>query len=156
MHSAAAVARRVPGIRTDGLLGGGSYLDGATDDARLTLAVALTAMEHGALALSRMEVTAVENGASGARVSARDLLSGDERTLDARAVVLAGGPFTDALRGTAGLAGRWIQPTRGTHVIVPRERLPTRPRSPTSRPKPAAVWPMPASPWGTRRCCCAG
>ena len=34
MHSAAAVARRVPGIRADGLLGGGSYLDGATHDAR--------------------------------------------------------------------------------------------------------------------------
>src|SRR6185503_12324060 len=48
-----------------------------------------------------------------------------ERTLTPRAVILAGGPFTDGLRERAGLGRGWIRPTRGSHVLVPRERLPT-------------------------------
>lgn len=123
--SARAVARAVPGIRAEGLRGGGSYLDGATHDARLTLAVVLSAVAHGALALSRMEALTIENGRSGASVRLRDRLNGEERDLTARAVILAGGPLTDGLRARAGLPSGWIQPTRGTHVVVPRERLPT-------------------------------
>jgi glycerol-3-phosphate dehydrogenase len=125
MLGRAAVARAIPGIRSDGLLGGGSYLDGATDDARLTLAVVLSSLARGVAALSRMEVLGLENGERGVHVQARDLLDASEHSWDVRAVVLAGGPFTDALRGRAGLPGRWIQPTRGTHLIVPRHRLPT-------------------------------
>jgi glycerol-3-phosphate dehydrogenase len=125
LHGARAVARRVPGIRADGLRGGGSYLDGATHDARLTLAVVLSALGRGALALSRVECLGLENGAEGVRARLRDRTSGTERTLDARAVVLAGGPSTDGLRALAGLAGGWIRPTRGTHLVVSRERLPT-------------------------------
>ena len=123
--SRAALERALPGVRTDGLRGGGSYLDGATDDARLTLAVVRTAIEAGAIALSRTEALAIENGTSGAEAVLRDRLTGDERTVLARAVVLAGGPFTDGLRARANLPGGWVQPTRGTHLLVPRERLPT-------------------------------
>jgi glycerol-3-phosphate dehydrogenase len=125
LHGARAVERRVPGIRAAGLLGGGSYLDGATHDARLTLAVVLSAVALGAIALSRVEALALENGRSGASVRVRDRMGGEERTLGARAVILAGGPFTDALRERAGLARGWIRPTRGSHVLVPRARLPT-------------------------------
>jgi glycerol-3-phosphate dehydrogenase len=125
LHSARTVAQRLPGIRSAGLVGGGSYLDGATHDARLTLAVVLTAQAHGAIALSRVEAVALENGRSGASVRLLDRLSGEERVLAARAVILAGGPFTDGLRARAGLARGWIHATRGTHVLVPRERLPT-------------------------------
>ena len=125
LHSARTVARRVPGIRAAGLRGGGSYLDGATDDSRLTLSVVLTARARGAVALSRVEALAIENGRSGVSVRLRDRLSGEERTLNARAAILAGGPFTDGLRARAGLARGWIRSTRGTHVLVPRERLPT-------------------------------
>jgi glycerol-3-phosphate dehydrogenase len=123
--SSAEVARRVPGIASDGLRGGGSYLDGATDDARLTLAVVQTAMEAGAMAISRCEALGIEPGASGAAVRLRDLESGAELETSCRAVVLAGGPFTDQLRTRAGLPGDWVRPTRGTHVMVARDRLPT-------------------------------
>jgi glycerol-3-phosphate dehydrogenase len=125
MHGPEAVARRVPGIRRDGLRGGGSYLDGATHDARLTLSVVLSAVARGALALSRVEALSIENGKSGARVRLCDRLSGEQRELTPRAVILAGGPFTDGLRARAGLASGWIRPTRGAHVVVPRTRLPT-------------------------------
>jgi len=125
LHSPGVVARRVPGIRAAGLRGGGSYLDGATHDARLTLAVVLSAAARGAIPLSRVELLSLENGKSGARARVRDRLAGEERTLDARAVILAGGPLTDGLRARAGLSGEWIRPTRGAHLLVPRERLPT-------------------------------
>jgi len=123
------LGRRVPGIAPDGLRGAGVYLDGATDDARLTLAVVNTAMFAGALAVSRCECVGLERASSGGRARLRDALTGDETELDADAVVLAGGPGIDALRETAGLASpsapRWVAPTRGSHALVPRERLPT-------------------------------
>ena len=123
--SRADVMRLVPGVDSVSLRGGGGYLDGATDDARLTLAVLLTAMERGALALSRTEVLAMDPGRSQVAVRLADRLDGTQYEARARAVVLAGGPFTDELRGRAKLSGPWVQPTRGTHVIVPRALLPT-------------------------------
>jgi len=120
-----ALRRAVPGLRAEGLLGGGSYLDGATDDARLTLAVIATALEAGASCVSRVEATALADGDGGVEAELLDVLSGERLTVRARAAVLAGGPFTDRLRARAGLGGRWVQPTRGSHVLVPRERLPT-------------------------------
>ncbi|MFT5290390.1 MAG: glycerol-3-phosphate dehydrogenase [Planctomycetota bacterium] len=119
------VQRRIPGIDSEGLKGGGSYLDGATDDARLTLAIALSAMGHGATCLSQVEATQLEDGQGGVRVELLDRLSSASFEAQARAVVLCGGPFTDSLRGRAKLNQGWVQPTRGTHILIPRERLPT-------------------------------
>lgn len=115
----------IPGLSPAGLRGAGSYLDAATDDARLTLAVVRTALERGACCLSRMELADLEEGSEGVAAALLDHESGERLEVRARAAVLAGGPFTEALRSRAGLAGRWIAPTRGTHLIVPRHRLPT-------------------------------
>lgn len=120
-----AVRRRLPAIDATDLRGGGSYHDGATDDARLTLAVVQSALLAGATCLSRTALEQLENGASGVEARLSDTLDGSRRTVRARAAVLAGGPFTEELRERAGLSGRWVQPTRGAHVVVPRERLPT-------------------------------
>ncbi len=117
------VRRRVPGIAA--VRGAGTYLDGATDDSRLALATVMSAVEAGANCLSRTEALSVEPGGSGAEVALRDLLTGAELSVQARAVVLAGGPFADELRRRAGLDGHWIDPTRGAHLLVPRERIPT-------------------------------
>lgn len=125
MLSAPRLARRLPSVGRESLLGAGSYLDGATDDARLTLAVVQTARQAGARALSRVEAIAIENGDAGVSIELRDLEEGETREARARAGVLAAGPFTDALRNRASLGSRWIQPTRGTHILVPRDRLPT-------------------------------
>ncbi len=125
MHGRRRVGDWLPGARTQGLLGGGSYLDGASDDSRLTLAVIATAIQAGCIALSRVEVTAIENSANAAQTEILDKLTGERRTIEARSVVLCGGPFTESLRQRAGLDGSWVQPTRGTHVLVPRDRLPT-------------------------------
>lgn len=123
--SAAEARRRVPNLREAGLRGGGSYLDAATHDARLTLAVAQSASAAGATCLSRTEATAIEGSSRGASVELLDRLTSARCSLQVSAVALAAGPFTDELRARAGLGGRWIAPTRGTHIVVERERLPT-------------------------------
>lgn len=120
-----AALRAVPALRTDGLRGGGTYLDAATHDARLALAVMLSAARAGAVCVSRCEATAIEHASAGVALAARDLVAQSPLELRAAVCVLAGGPFTSALRACAGLGGEWIAPTRGTHVVVPRERLAT-------------------------------
>jgi glycerol-3-phosphate dehydrogenase len=118
-------ANAVSGIDMAGLRGAGVYLDGATGDARLVLAVVKTAERAGALAISRLEAVAIESGASGADLLLRDSLTGAQHPVQSRAVVLCGGPFTEGLRARAGLRGSWTAPTRGSHILVPRDRLPT-------------------------------
>lgn len=125
MLSAQRLAGRIPSVARDALLGAGSYLDGATDDARLTLAVVQSARRAGARCLSRIEARSIENGTSGVSVQLDDLEGPNTHEVHARAGVLAAGPFTDGLRGRAGLDPSWIQATRGTHILVPRNRLPT-------------------------------
>ena len=122
---AQTLAGWIPGMERAGLRGGGVYLDGATDDARLVLAVVQSAQRAGATCLSRAEIRGVEAGSDRAEVLVVDRCSGEERRLHPRAVVLCGGPFTEELRARAGLSGSWISPTRGAHVLIPRERLPT-------------------------------
>jgi glycerol-3-phosphate dehydrogenase len=121
----ADASRAVPALRGDGLRGAGTYMDGATHDARLALAVLLSAARAGAVCVARCEATAIEGASSGVAIAARDLSGGAPLELRAAVCVLAGGPFTSALRACAGLGGEWIAPTRGTHIVVPRERLPT-------------------------------
>jgi glycerol-3-phosphate dehydrogenase len=132
-RSAADLMRRIPGIDAGRLKGGGSYIDAATDDARLTLAVLETAKSLGAMALSRVEAVSVVDTDTGPVTRLRDMESGAEFELKAKAVVLAGGPSTDALRSIATFANgagtkteaAWTTPTRGSHIVLPRERLPT-------------------------------
>jgi glycerol-3-phosphate dehydrogenase len=90
-------------------------------------AVVRTAIECGAVCTSRVEVQRIEHESDdGIEAGLRDVLSGaDLGTLRARHVVLCGGPFTEELRARAGLSGKWLAPTRGTHVVLPRRRLPT-------------------------------
>jgi glycerol-3-phosphate dehydrogenase len=128
-RSPADLRRLVPGIAEPGLRGGGSYLDAATDDARLTLAVVRTARAAGARCLARTELLAAEEGGGLVRASLLDRERGERLELDCSALVLAGGPRTDELRARAGATGSdgrpWTAPSRGSHVVVPRERLPT-------------------------------
>ena len=126
-RSAAALTARLPLVRTAGLVGGGSYLDAGTDDARLTLAVVQTARREGAVARSRVELLSLEQVAGGVRARLRDHERGEDVEVRAKAAVLAGGPGTDELRGRAGLFDEapWLAPTRGSHIVLPRQRLPT-------------------------------
>lgn len=112
-----------PQLRAEGLQVAFRYFDAVTDDARLTLAVALSAVRAGAAAVNYVEAVGLEKtGERIAGVHYRDLVGGGQGTVRARAVVSAAGPWTNQVRSLAG-ASSLLRPTKGIHVVVPRARL---------------------------------
>ncbi|MBW4487407.1 MAG: FAD-dependent oxidoreductase [Trichocoleus desertorum ATA4-8-CV12] len=90
---------RLPMLRSERLWGGVLYYDGQFNDARMNVALALTAAESGAVVANHIEVVAL-NKANGKLCGAtvRDRLSGDSWEIVAKVVINATGPFTDAIR----------------------------------------------------------
>jgi glycerol-3-phosphate dehydrogenase len=124
--SVAETLERSPVVRTRNLRGGLLFHDAVEDDARYVLAVAMTAREAGALVVTRAEVRGLTEEAglvSGARV--RDVLDGADFDVRARVVVDATGVWaTDPEAPLAGGSTR-IVPSRGAHLVVRRERIPS-------------------------------
>jgi glycerol-3-phosphate dehydrogenase len=128
--TSAGVLANEPMLRADGLVGGAAYFDAATNDARLTLANALSAMSAGAIVLNHAGVTALhmENGRiAGATV--RDALAGGCADVRAAVVVNATGPWSDQIqRLDSPLTGDRstvpaVRGSKGAHIAVPRERI---------------------------------
>lgn len=115
---------REPGIATGGLSGAAYYTDALTDDARLVLRVLGEAVADGGLALNYMRAERlIEDDGRVRGAVARDLSGDREIELRAGVVINATGAWADELRG--GVAGeRRLRPLRGSHLIVPFERLP--------------------------------
>ncbi len=116
---------RIPGIAAQGLKGSILYHDGQFDDARLALALARTAEDHGALVLNYVcctELLKRDGKVCGARV--QDEESGASFMLEASAVINATGIFVDTLRqqDTPGLE-RLLSVSRGTHLVVAADFL---------------------------------
>ncbi|HEX9055665.1 MAG TPA: glycerol-3-phosphate dehydrogenase/oxidase [Gemmatimonadales bacterium] len=120
-----ALLQREPMVRERGLVGGARYFDAQCDDARLVLALARSAVRHGAAVAPYMAVESFEWAADrviGARVE--DRLTGARGTIRAAAVVNATGPWVDRLRALEEPGCRpLLRITKGAHVMVPRERL---------------------------------
>ena len=105
-----------PALRSSGLRGGLVYWDGQLeDDARLVTCLARTAAAHGADVRTRARVLE----ATGTRVVLRDELTGETRTVTARAVVNATGVWADTLVEEVRL-----RPSRGTHVVLRADAVP--------------------------------
>lgn len=119
------VLAREPALRREQLLGGARYFDAATDDARLTLATALSARDAGAVLVNHARVESLhrEGGRiTGARV--RDRLADATMDVRARIVVNATGPWSDQLEALAGApAAPRIRGSKGVHIAVPRARI---------------------------------
>ncbi|MGK5169696.1 glycerol-3-phosphate dehydrogenase/oxidase [Geodermatophilus sp. CPCC 205761] len=109
---AAEVARLTPGVR--GRRGGVVFWDGQLiDDARLVVALARTAAASGARVLTGAAVRAVD----GADVHV-EMDDGEALTLRAGVVVNATGVWAQHLA-----PGIRLVPSRGSHLVVPAERL---------------------------------
>ena len=127
--TANAVLAREPELARTGLRGGALYYDAATDDARLTLANAIDAAEHGAVVLNHARVCSLvarDGRLAGARVE--DQLSHDAVSVRAAVVVNATGPWSDAVRALdpstqSGGGPRAVRGSKGTHIAIPRERI---------------------------------
>ena len=119
-----------PALATEGLLGGASYWDAATDDARLTLANVLDAGHASATVLNHAEVAGLTRRANGGPVDGalvRDLLSGATVRVQARVVFNATGPWTDEIaRLEEPSAGAAVRGTKGVHIALPSERVGNR------------------------------
>jgi glycerol-3-phosphate dehydrogenase len=121
-----AVARVIPPIRRAGLRGGITYHDGVEDDARFTLAVVRTAEQRGATVLTRVRAAGILRGSDGSLrgVAAEDLLSGRSVEVRAAAVIDATGVWAGRSEAPLGGSSVPLVPSRGSHVLVSRERLP--------------------------------
>ena len=115
-----------PGLRDDDLDRALAYTDAMADDARLTLAVAATGFAYGGLVLTRAEVLEATTDFGG-RVNGlvlRDLESQKTATVGAGLVINATGLWVDRLRQRFGFTGTSVRPSRGTHIVLPGDRLP--------------------------------
>jgi glycerol-3-phosphate dehydrogenase len=113
--------REFPGLRAEGLTGGAEFFDAQMDDARLCLEVIRTAALHGATVANYVEATAFERtGGLITGVRALDHIGEAERSIRARQVVNATGPWGDRVRRLAvDDSGPLLRPTRGVHLVVP-------------------------------------
>ncbi|UVH59736.1 glycerol-3-phosphate dehydrogenase [Variovorax paradoxus] len=102
------------------------YSDGWVDDARLVVLNALDAKARGAEVLTRTRCVHAQRDADGWTATLQGA-DGNKRTLRARAVVNAAGPWAESfLRGVAqsakgeALATKSLRLVKGSHIVVPR------------------------------------
>lgn len=131
----------------DGLRGGVMFYDGQMDDARLGLALAKTAVDHGATVLNYCEVTQLHYSESG-RITGltfkdhlvmSDMDTNADSKLDhatseaalghmrveAKVIINATGVFTDRVRSLENAQlNALIRPSQGAHVVLPKRFLP--------------------------------
>lgn len=121
------VLKRVPQLKSEGLLGAGVYLDYRNNDARLVIENIKRAAADGGHMVSRMKVVGIlhdeKNKVSGATVE--DLLTGETFDIKARVVLNSTGPWSDTIRqmDTKLDAVPQMRPTKGVHLVVDREKL---------------------------------
>lgn len=117
-----------PMLKKEGLFGALVYYDGAHNDSRMNVSLAMTAALYGATVVSHMEVTGLEKDASGRLNGARVKdciaeLNGkkpEEFTIKAKGIINATGPFTDSIRKLdEPTVEEIVAPSSGVHVILP-------------------------------------
>lgn len=121
-----AVAELVPPIRRERLRGGVTYSDGVEDDARFSIAVARTALDRGAVAVTRTRATSLlmlDDGRVGG-VTATDLLSDTHLDVRAQHVIDATGVWLGDPDARLGGTTIKLAPSRGSHLLFERDRLP--------------------------------
>jgi glycerol-3-phosphate dehydrogenase len=112
--------RYMPTLHADRVAASYVYYDAQTDDARLTLAIARTAADHGAAVANDARLTGLDKGTDGRVRAAR--ITADGQTIDVRAdvVVNATGVWSDDIRALdEGTNPSSIRPAKGVHITVP-------------------------------------
>ncbi|MEM6522411.1 MAG: glycerol-3-phosphate dehydrogenase/oxidase [Bacteroidota bacterium] len=110
------------------LEGGGIYAEYRTDDARLTIEVIKTAVQHGADCFNYISaVDFIYEEGKVAGVKATDHLAKDDFKIRATYVTSAAGPWVDELRDkNHSLSGKRLHLTKGVHIVVPKSKFPLR------------------------------
>jgi glycerol-3-phosphate dehydrogenase len=114
-----------PGLREDALVGAVQYYDAQVDDARMTMMLARTAATYGAAVATSARVTnLVRDNERVTGATLHDLEGDQELTVRARHVINATGVWTDDLnKMLGGRTSLQVRPSKGIHLVVPRERI---------------------------------
>ncbi|MGH7545449.1 MAG: glycerol-3-phosphate dehydrogenase/oxidase [Gemmatimonadota bacterium] len=122
------IAELEPGLRRRGLRAVMQYSDATTDDARLTIATLRTAAAAGAACANYAEVTRFPmDGAQVTGADVRDPRTGADAQVRARFVLNATGVWAEKVLALSGRpVRRLLRPSKGSHLVFPRSRLPAR------------------------------
>ncbi|XP_064553854.1 glycerol-3-phosphate dehydrogenase, mitochondrial [Drosophila montana] len=118
-----ATLNEFPLLRRNGLLGSLVYYDVQLDDARMCLALAMTAAKHGATVANYVRLTKImpPTGEDGCRtVRVHDTVNESCFSINSRVVINATGADTDVVRQLDDCRVRHIAvPKMGTHIALP-------------------------------------
>jgi glycerol-3-phosphate dehydrogenase len=109
------------------LTGGGLYYEYRTDDARLVIELAKSAIHEGATCLNYAKAESFIYSNEGLITGANivDTITGNSFIVKAKTVVNACGPGVDLVRKSdQSLFGKRLQLTKGVHVVFPYEKMP--------------------------------
>lgn len=117
-----------PMLKQTDLVGALVYYDGAHNDSRMNVSIAMTAALYGATVANHAEVTSLVKDQAGRLCGARvrDLVAerdgkpADDMAVRAKCVVNCTGPFTDSIRKMDDpQCEEIVAPSSGVHVILP-------------------------------------
>ena len=123
-----------PGIKQDNFLGASQFSDAVTDDSRLVMRVLDEAVHDGAHVINYLKAESLITNDQGLVVGAtlKDTSAEDSNNtynIHAKVVVSATGAWADTLRMQASKQTeqtfhKQIRPSRGSHLVVSKKRLP--------------------------------
>ena len=126
-HDAKATRMLAPGIGPANMVGGITYVDAKTDDARLVWRVLAEASNEHGLALNYVSARSpIFSDATNQKViglNVEDVETGTRYAIKANAVINATGAWADGLRGAVN-GKPMLRPLRGSHLVIPFWRLP--------------------------------
>ncbi|KAL8719622.1 MAG: hypothetical protein Q9225_003396 [Loekoesia sp. 1 TL-2023] len=124
-----------PMLKKENLFGALVYYDGAHNDSRMNVSIAMTAALYGATVVNHIEVTSLEKDANGKligakvkdRVQEKNGQEAQEFSIRTKGVINATGPFTDAIRKMdEPQTSEIVAPSSGVHVILPGYYSPSK------------------------------
>lgn len=118
--------RALPTLEREDLRGGVIYYDGQFDDARLAIALARTAADHGAILLNYVKVTSLTKKRGIVKgVKVTDVENKRHFTVAGKVIINACGIFSDHLRKVDNARAKpLITGSQGVHIVLPRSFMP--------------------------------
>ena len=111
----------MPNLRNKGLKGGVLYFDGQFDDSRLAINIAQTCAEKGGVLINYMKVDSLRKNKEGliSGVCVKDMIHGNEYSLDSKVVINATGVFTDdILEMNSATENSLVKASQGIHLVI--------------------------------------
>ncbi|KAG6336876.1 hypothetical protein ID866_2202 [Astraeus odoratus] len=118
-----------PMLKSEGLVGAVVYYDGQHNDARMNVALVMTAVKLGATVANYCGVTDLHKNVEGKLVGAkvRDQLTGREFNIRTKGIINATGPYSDSLLTLNSPDHKPIvRPSSGIHITLPAYYAPSR------------------------------